>query len=65
MHGKGGKIPFFGFFVRRGTLELSAHLHLEGGTLERRVIQQGKSKGKERVKSTRKGKVKAKEQGNM
>jgi hypothetical protein len=61
-HGKGGHIPLFVFFLRRGTLELSAHLHLEGGTLERRALQQEKRKGKERVKATSKGKVKEKAQ---
>jgi hypothetical protein len=48
--------------LRRGALKLSAHLSLEGGTLERRELQQGQSKGNARVEGTSKGKVKAKAQ---
>jgi hypothetical protein len=61
--GDGGHIPLFGFCLRRGALELSAYLHLEGGTLERRELQKGKIKGKTIVKGTSKEKVKAKAQG--
>jgi hypothetical protein len=49
--------------LRRGALKLSVHLSLEGGTLERRELQQGQRKGKARVKGTSKGKVKARAKG--
>jgi hypothetical protein len=63
VHGNAGRIPLFGFFLRRGALELSAYLRLERGTLERRALQKGKIKGKERVKGKIKGKVQENEQG--
>jgi hypothetical protein len=36
------------FAKRRGALEQGAHLDLEGGSLERRVHDQGQNKGKAR-----------------
>jgi hypothetical protein len=51
------------FCLRRGTLKLSAHLSLEGGTLERRVQDQGQGKGKARFKGTSKGKSQRQRQG--
>jgi hypothetical protein len=47
------------FCLRRGALELSAHHHLEGGTLERREQDKGKAKARQGFKGTSKGKVKA------
>jgi hypothetical protein len=51
VHGKEGHTHLWSFFLRRGALKLSAHLSLEGGTLERRELQQGKSKGKQGLKA--------------
>jgi hypothetical protein len=46
--------PFVSFCLSRGTLELRAHHHLEGGTLERRELLQGKRKGKQGSKASSK-----------
>jgi hypothetical protein len=62
VHGQEGCTLLWSFWLRRGTLKLSVHLSLEGGTLDWRVLYQGKIKGKARVKCTSKGKVKEKEQ---
>jgi hypothetical protein len=61
--GDGGHIPLLSFCLRKGTLKLSAHLSLEGGTLERRVQDQGQGKAREGFKGTSKVKGKARGQG--
>ena len=53
--------------MRRGALKLSAHLSLEGGTLERRVQDQRQGKGSKpqaRLKKNQEVKELAKEEGH-
>jgi hypothetical protein len=55
VHGKGGRTLLLIFCLRMGALEKNAHHHLEGGTLERRVQDQGQGKGKARIQRLKQG----------
>jgi hypothetical protein len=50
------------FLLEEGALELSAHHHLEGGTLERRGLQGQRQRAKARLKAQAKGKGQSKRQ---